>query len=89
MSLDQNRLDEARRLVSRLTPDEKASLLHELRATVVQEEAAARRKPKLTPEQQKENLTKLLEHFKTLPVRSPDDGFSGADHDRILYGDRS
>ena len=89
MSLDQNRLDEARRLISRLTPDEKAKLLRELRATVIQEEAADRKKPKLTPEQQKENLTKLLEHFKTLPIQSPDDGFSGADHDRILYGDPS
>jgi len=36
-----------------------------------------------------EHRTKLLEaldRIAALPLEGPDDGFSGADHDRILYG---
>lgn len=31
-------------------------------------------------------LDEFLRMMAELPVKSPDDGFSGADHDRILYG---
>lgn len=32
-------------------------------------------------------LDEFLRLAAELPVESPDDGFSGADHDRILYGE--
>ena len=31
-------------------------------------------------------ILRMVEEIAALPVQSPDDGFSGADHDRILYG---
>ena len=32
------------------------------------------------------SLLRALEEIAALPLESPDDGFSGADHDKILYG---
>jgi len=43
----------------------------------------------LSPEQlarQQKAIKELLEEIATLPDEGPDDGFSGRDHDRILYG---
>lgn len=37
---------------------------------------------------QRQALRKLLEEIGALPVKNPADGFSSADHDRILYGRR-
>jgi predicted DNA-binding antitoxin AbrB/MazE fold protein len=34
-------------------------------------------------------LVSALAEIAKLPLESPDDGFSGADHDRVLYGERS
>jgi len=34
-------------------------------------------------------LVKALAEIAALPTEGPDDGFSGADHDRVLYGDLS
>jgi predicted DNA-binding antitoxin AbrB/MazE fold protein len=34
------------------------------------------------------SLADSLEEIARLPQEGPDDGFSGADHDRILYGPR-
>jgi predicted DNA-binding antitoxin AbrB/MazE fold protein len=31
-------------------------------------------------------LTAALEEAENLPIEGPDDGFSGADHDLVLYG---
>ena len=31
-------------------------------------------------------LIEALERIASLPIEGPDDGFSGADHDRMLYG---
>ncbi|MBI4454793.1 MAG: hypothetical protein HY644_02725 [Acidobacteria bacterium] len=31
-------------------------------------------------------LIEALDRIASLPIEGPDDGFSGADHDRILYG---
>lgn len=36
----------------------------------------------MTKEQKSEFLRMMIE----LPIESPDDGFSGADHDKLLYG---
>ncbi len=36
--------------------------------------------------QQKGALQAALDHAEKLPVEGPDDGFSGADHDLVLYG---
>lgn len=34
----------------------------------------------------KENLQAALDRVAQLPIEGPDDGFSGADHDLVLYG---
>jgi hypothetical protein len=36
----------------------------------------------MTNEQKSEFLRMMIE----LPIESPNDGFSGADHDKLLYG---
>jgi predicted DNA-binding antitoxin AbrB/MazE fold protein len=36
--------------------------------------------------EQKRALLAALEEANRLPLESPDDGFSGADHDLVLYG---
>lgn len=33
-----------------------------------------------------EELQEFLQMMDSLPVEGPDDGFSGADHDKLLYG---
>jgi predicted DNA-binding antitoxin AbrB/MazE fold protein len=45
----------------------------------------------LTPEQlarQQAAIEGMLTEIESLPIEEPDDGFSGRDHDRILYGGR-
>ena len=31
-------------------------------------------------------IADMLEEIESLPIKEPDDGFSGPDHDKILYG---
>jgi signal transduction protein with GAF and PtsI domain len=38
-----------------------------------------------TPETWKPRLLKALDEMQALPIESPADGFSGADHDEVLY----
>lgn len=33
-------------------------------------------------------LVEALKRIAALPLESPDDGFTGADHDKVLYGSR-
>jgi len=40
------------------------------------------------PESGLGNLAKVLEEIARLPAEGPQDGFSGAEHDRILYEGR-
>lgn len=43
----------------------------------------------LTPEElarQQAAVEDLLVEVESLPIEEPDDGFSGRDHDRLLYG---
>jgi predicted DNA-binding antitoxin AbrB/MazE fold protein len=53
--------------------------------------------PKLTPMQSEElspeelakqqaAIEEMLAEIESLPIEEPDDGFSGRDHDRVLYG---
>ncbi|MCA9185435.1 MAG: hypothetical protein R3E01_06885 [Pirellulaceae bacterium] len=39
------------------------------------------------PEEKQEKLREALKRFESLPNENPGDAFSGADHDRVLYGD--
>jgi predicted DNA-binding antitoxin AbrB/MazE fold protein len=43
----------------------------------------------LSPEQlalQRAAIEEMLAEIESLPIEEPDDGFSGRDHDKILYG---
>jgi hypothetical protein len=40
----------------------------------------------VSAQQQRQNLSELLERTSQLPIRHPQDGLSGRDHDRVLYG---
>ena len=45
----------------------------------------------LSPEQlarQRAAIEEMLAEIERLPIEEPDDGFSGRDHDKILYGGR-
>jgi predicted DNA-binding antitoxin AbrB/MazE fold protein len=45
--------------------------------------------PELGPEElarQRAAIVKFLERMESLPDEGPNDGFSGRDHDKILYG---
>jgi hypothetical protein len=33
-------------------------------------------------------IAEMLSEIESLPIEEPDDGFSGRDHDKILYGGR-
>jgi predicted DNA-binding antitoxin AbrB/MazE fold protein len=35
---------------------------------------------------QRDAIEEMLAEIEALPIEEPDDGFSGRDHDRILYG---
>jgi predicted DNA-binding antitoxin AbrB/MazE fold protein len=37
---------------------------------------------------QQKAIAEMLAEIESLPIREPDDGFSGRDHDKILYGKR-
>jgi hypothetical protein len=84
-------LDVARQSIAKLTQEQKAVLLRELNKSVADGLQRASfpksRGHDLTPQERKENLRKLMEKLSAMPIESPDDGFSGADHDRVLYGD--
>lgn len=57
--------------------------------SVLGDATAARltRKPSPLPDPltQQKNLLRFLEEMEKLPVQTPDDGFSGRDHDTVLY----
>jgi predicted DNA-binding antitoxin AbrB/MazE fold protein len=41
----------------------------------------------VTTSDQQKPLVQALEEIARLPIEGPRDGFSGADHDRVLYGE--
>jgi tellurite resistance protein len=38
------------------------------------------------PEAERQRAAQLMDHIASLPDENPDDRFSGADHDKVLYG---
>jgi predicted DNA-binding antitoxin AbrB/MazE fold protein len=57
---------------------------------VVVQVAATTLPAELTPEElarQQAAIEEMLTEIESLPVNEPDDGFSGRDHDKILYGE--
>jgi hypothetical protein len=88
MSVAPENLDAARKSLAKLTTDEKRIILSELNETVLRERIAAARSEQPAPRKElsTEERIAIIEKIAALPVRSPNDGFSGADHDRILYG---
>jgi predicted DNA-binding antitoxin AbrB/MazE fold protein len=42
----------------------------------------------VTPSNAAGSMAEALQEIARLPAEGPDDGFSGADHDQILYGQR-
>jgi len=44
--------------------------------------------PAARPANPQASLERLRRELAALPVRNPDDGFRGRDHDRELYGER-
>jgi predicted DNA-binding antitoxin AbrB/MazE fold protein len=45
----------------------------------------------LSPEElarQQSAIEAMLAEVESLPIEEPDDGFSGRDHDKLLYGER-
>lgn len=69
--------------LDRLTSADKLLLIEEV-ARSLRGQAAP-----FDPAAQSAALMRLLSRMEALPVESPDDGFSGRDHDRVLYGERS
>ena len=70
---DWNRLDET---IQDMTRDEKRALIHRLQTS-------------LEPVRKEINLEearRLIHEIASMPIQSPDDGFSGRDHDEVLYG---
>jgi hypothetical protein len=67
--------------LEKLTAQEKLKLIERL-ARSIRTASAAR-----TMEQKREALDELRREMASLPVANPADGFSGRDHDRLLYGE--
>jgi hypothetical protein len=66
------------RAIGQMSEPEKLELIDRVARTM----QAAGRNGKPDPEAAR----RLLEEVSAMPVQGPNDGFSGADHDRILYG---
>lgn len=75
MSADWSQLDPA---IAQMTPQEKRRLARrlnrELHATLDEE-----------PPYDADEAIRLVREIIDLPIEGPDDGFSGRDHDRVLY----
>jgi predicted DNA-binding antitoxin AbrB/MazE fold protein len=55
----------------------------------VQVPASSASNSEMSPEalaRQRAAIQEMLAELESLPVNEPDDGFSGRDHDKILYG---
>jgi hypothetical protein len=69
------------RTLEKLTAQEKLELIERLARSV--RTAPAPR----SVEQRREALNQLRKEMAALPVANPTDGFSGRDHDQLLYGE--
>ena len=70
------------RILEKLTAEEKLELIERLARSVRMAPAPR------SAEQQSEALNQLRREMAALPVANPADGFSGCDHDQLLYGER-
>ena len=68
--------------LEKLTVREKLELIERLARSVL------RAPTPCSAEQKREALNQLRREMVTLPVSNPPDGFSGRDHDQLLYGDQ-
>ena len=42
--------------------------------------------PKALPEAERRRILKIMDHIAALPIEGSTEPFSGADHDKVLYG---
>jgi hypothetical protein len=77
---DQRALDEA---LAQMTPAQRLALIEHIARGMPETQ------PEPDPETQRQNLQELFEEMAKLPVQNPADGFSGQDHDDLLYGRRA
>lgn len=74
------------RIIGQMTDAEKRELLDRLARSLNGGQHRAPHPPdEMTPEQKK-RLTDSFRRIASLPIEGPDDGFSGEDHDQVLYG---
>jgi hypothetical protein len=67
------------KVIDQLSPAERLHLIEAVAKSLQQPVAA-------DPKQRKVNLDRLRRNLASLPTQNPADGFSGRDHDRVLYG---
>jgi hypothetical protein len=80
MPADSKELLAAHKVLDQLSPGEKLQVIEEMARSL-------RANPEQgSVEQERANLQRLLQQMDELAVCNPDDGFSGRDHDRLLYG---
>jgi hypothetical protein len=81
MSISTGIKNDLRNIIAKMSVQDRKELIEELTQSL--------RKRREAPEGEelRENVRKLLEKIEAMPSGSPDDGFSGKDHDKILYGD--
>jgi len=73
--------DVLHKAIEQLSPTERLHLIEEVARSLRQPAAAT------DPGQRIANLDRLRHDLAALPTRNPADGFSGREHDRILYGE--
>ena len=66
--------------IAQLSPAERLHLIEEVAKSLRQPAAA-------DPRRRKTNLDRLRRELADLPTQNAADGFSGRDHDRVLYGE--
>ncbi len=74
--------DVLHKAIDQLSPAERLHLIEEVARSLQQSSVA------VDPKQQRANLDCLRQELAAMPVHNPADGFSGRDHDRVLYGDQ-
>jgi hypothetical protein len=78
--MTQSQWDTIDRIILQMNPAEKQELIARVKAAL---------SPEPTPEEidaQHRAMDELLDRMDKLPVMNPDDGFTSADHDKVLYG---
>jgi predicted DNA-binding antitoxin AbrB/MazE fold protein len=71
-----------------IVPHDGVSLPDGTEVTIIVSEQPHRRSETMTDDERRQYLTALA-RIDAVPDENPEDTFSGADHDRVLYGDGS